>query len=394
MAQQEPEAQRARTTPPGEASASSAAAGAGAGGGGRGGGSPAAPAPAGQGFCLQQSAEWPLLSRASPFPNEAGSLGFTAVSPGEGAVAALDKPVLVVGAGGLGCEVLKNLALSGVRNIHVVDMDVRAGRAPSTPARARPLAPALIPPPPSHPPLPPQTIDLTNLNRQFLFRMKDVGAPKASTAAAFVSARVQGVRVRPWTCSVQDMVKEIGDAELRKFGAVVGCLDSLEVRRWLNSKMCEIAPVDKEGALTALPVPYVDGGSEAFKGHVKVILPKFTACLECGIANFTAPVAVPMCTLVSKPRKPEHCVAYVMEVEWSRAFGARAFDTDSREDMEWINAQALARAEHFGIPGVNYTFTLGAVKNIIPAIAATNAVVSAGALRCAERRWPRRPAAR
>ena len=401
MAQQEPEAKRARTTPPGEDSASSSAAGAGAGGGGGGGGgsgSPA-PAPAGQGFCLQQSAEWPLLSRASPFPNEAGSLGFTAFSPGEGAVAALDKPVLVVGAGGLGCEVLKNLALSGVRNIHVVDMDVRglgrveggwrqralpcSGALPfslSRPAHTTfcvPACPLLAPAPPA------QTIDLTNLNRQFLFRMKDVGAPKASTAAAFVSARVQGVRVRPWTCSVQEMVKEIGDAELRKFGAVVGCLDSLEVRRWLNAKLCALAPVDAEGALTDLPVPYVDGGSEAFKGHVKVILPKFTACLECGIANFTAPVAVPMCTLVSKPRKPEHCVAYVMEVEWARAFPARAFDTDSREDMEWINAQALARAEHFGIPGVNYTFTLGAVKNIIPAIAATNAVVSAGALRCA-----------
>lgn len=63
-------------------------------------------------------------------------------------------------------------------------------------------------------------------------------------------------------------------------------------------------------------------------------------------------------------------------IEWKKHF-QRAVDKDSIEDVTWIYENALKRADSFGIQGVTYQLTLGVIKNVIPAIASTNAIIAA-----------------
>lgn len=65
--------------------------------------------------------------------------------------------ILMVGAGGIGCELIKNLVLSGLTNVEIVDLDT--------------IGIIYL------------TTDLSNLNRQFLFQQQHIKKPKATIAA-------------------------------------------------------------------------------------------------------------------------------------------------------------------------------------------------------------------
>ncbi|PTB65457.1 hypothetical protein BBK36DRAFT_1122482 [Trichoderma citrinoviride] len=243
----------------------------------------------------------------------------------------------VLGAGGLGCEILKNLAMSKFKDIHVIDMD---------------------------------TIDISNLNRQFLFRKSDVGKYKAEVAAKFVEQRVKGVKITAHNKRIQDFDDEF----YKQFQLVICGLDSIEARRWINTMLVSIAEEseDSDGVK-----PLIDGGTEGFKGQARVIFPSFTSCIECQLDMHAPRAAVPLCTIASIPRQPEHCIEWAHVIAWEQEKPFPKLDKDDPEHVTWIYQKALKRAEEFNIPGITYALTQGTIKNIIPAIASTNAIIAA-----------------
>jgi ubiquitin-like 1-activating enzyme E1 B len=191
---------------------------------------------------------------------------------GPGAAAAVGSAkVLVVGAGGVGCELVKNLGCAGFASVTLVDLD---------------------------------TIDVSNLNRQFLFRRKHVGASKADIAAAAVEAMIPGFKVRGIVGNVKDARFDV--SYFRDFDVVCNALDNLEARRHVN-RMC-----------LAAGVVLIESGSTGYNGQVTVI-GEGKECYDCNPKPVAKTYAV--CTIRSTPDKPVHCVVWAKHL-WDLVFGA------------------------------------------------------------------------
>lgn len=145
--------------------------------------------------------------------------------------------VMVIGAGALGNEVLKNLALLGIGNIYIIDFD---------------------------------QVDKTNLTRSILFRQGDTGKPKAEVAAKMIREINPDCRVRYLTGNV---LTEIGVGLVRDMDVMIGCLDNREARLWLNRMSWKANK------------PWIDGGIQEINGVAKVFRPPSGACYECAMTD-------------------------------------------------------------------------------------------------------------
>ena len=145
--------------------------------------------------------------------------------------------VLVVGAGALGNEVMKNLALVGIGEIHVIDFD---------------------------------TIQHSNLSRSVLFRAEDSGKLKADVAAEFARRINPDCRITPIN---GDVMADVGLAFVQDVDVVICCVDNREARLWIN-RMC-----------WKVGTPWIDGGIQEINGVVKLFTPPDGPCYECGMTE-------------------------------------------------------------------------------------------------------------
>jgi molybdopterin/thiamine biosynthesis adenylyltransferase len=141
--------------------------------------------------------------------------------------------VAVIGIGGLGSISATKLVTLGVEHLRIVDSDV---------------------------------VDATNLQRQFLYREKDVGKPKVHLAAQRLQSLNPEVTIEPIEAQLS---KETVDNLVQGMDVIIDGLDRFAPRYILNDACCRHR------------IPYVFAGALGATGNLTTILPGKTACLEC-----------------------------------------------------------------------------------------------------------------
>ncbi|KAG0664172.1 E1 ubiquitin-activating protein [Monosporozyma unispora] len=179
--------------------------------------------------------------------------------------------VFLVGSGAIGCEMLKNWALMGLGSgenggIVVTDND---------------------------------SIEKSNLNRQFLFRSKDVGRNKSEVAAESVIAMNQDLdgKVIPKIDKVGAEREDIfDDAFWQSLDFVTNALDNVDARTYVDRRCVFYGKA------------LLESGTLGTKGNTQVVIPRLTESYSS--SRDPPEKSIPLCTLRSFPSKIDHTIAW------------------------------------------------------------------------------------
>ncbi|KAJ4827483.1 SUMO-activating enzyme subunit 2 [Turnera subulata] len=223
--------------------------------------------------------------------------------------------VLMVGAGGIGCELLKTLALSGFQDIHIGAIYLPLTFY-STYVSVKELWTVAIDM---------DTIEVSNLNRQFLFRQSHVGQSKAKVAREAVLRFRPNISITPYHSNVKDSGFNVDF--FKQFNVVLNGLDNVDARRHVN-RLC-----------LAAEVPLVESGTTGFLGQVSVHVKGKTECYEC--YPKPAPKTYPVCTITSTPSKFVHCIVWAKDLLFAKLFG----DKNQENDLNVRSSDAAGSSE-------------------------------------------------
>ncbi|KAJ3293322.1 hypothetical protein HDU79_000431 [Rhizoclosmatium sp. JEL0117] len=181
----------------------------------------------------------------------------------------------LVGAGAIGCEMLKNWAMLGLGSgpegyIYVTDMD---------------------------------TIEKSNLNRQFLFRPKDVGRLKSECAASAVEAMNPDLRnkIKSFADRVGPDTENIfGDEFWEGLTGVTNALDNVDARKYVDRRCVYYRK------------SLLESGTLGTKGNTQVVLPGVTESYSS--SNDPPEKSIPICTLKNFPNQIEHTIQWARDV--------------------------------------------------------------------------------
>uniref|UniRef100_A0A1B6DVJ7 SUMO-activating enzyme subunit n=1 Tax=Clastoptera arizonana TaxID=38151 RepID=A0A1B6DVJ7_9HEMI len=203
-----------------------------------------------------------------------------------------ESKILVVGAGGIGCELLKNLVLSGFMNIEIIDLD---------------------------------TIDVSNLNRQFLFQKKHVKMSKAEVARDSALKFNPNASIKAYHDSI--ISPAYGVQFFKKFNLVLNALDNRAARNHVN-RLC-----------LAAEIPLVESGTAGYDGQVELILKGQTKCYECDPK--LPQKTFPGCTIRNTPSELIHCIVWSKHL-FNQLFGEA--DPDEEVSPDTADPEAAGEA--------------------------------------------------
>lgn len=178
----------------------------------------------------------------------------------------------VVGAGAIGCELLKNFAIMGVGcgngKIYVTDMDL---------------------------------IEKSNLNRQFLFRAHDVQASKSETAAKAIKRMNPNVNVEPQTNRVCPETEQVyNDEFFENLDGVANALDNVDARVYMDRRC------------VFYKKPLLESGTLGTKGNTQVVIPNLTESYST--SQDPPEKSIPICTLKNFPNAIEHTLQWARDL--------------------------------------------------------------------------------